>query len=87
MQQATPEELTAAGIDAAHPFAKSERRIGQPGRWRIGDDLVTRRGSDGGIVHSFGYFTPGQIAYRQAWAKAITAGISELIAPEAVTGH
>ena len=65
---ALSEELGEAGINADFPML-SEHRKGEPGRWRIGDDLVIRRGADGGIQHCIGYFTPSQVAARKAWAE------------------
>jgi len=75
-KHATPEELRAAGIDPEHPVASSERRRGEPGSWRVGDDLVTRRATDGGIVHHLGYFTPQQVANRRAWAEGLSSALA-----------
>lgn len=46
------------GINEECPML-SERRVGEPVRVRIGDDLVVRR-ADGGIEHSVGYFSDPQ---------------------------
>ena len=76
MQEASAEYLAAAGINAASPF-NSERRIGESVRVRIGDDLVTRRGIDGGMEICIGYFTKSQTLAREQWAR----NLSETLKP------
>lgn len=68
MQPATRDELHRAGIDPAQPML-SERRRGEAGCWRVGDDRITRTWR-GAIVHQIGYFSPAQIRARAAVARA-----------------
>ena len=69
--------LGAAGINADCPML-SERRKGEPGRWRIGEDLVIRRGEGGGIQHCIGYFTVSQVAARKAWSDEVFKAVGVL---------
>ena len=74
MQEASAEYLADVGINADSPF-NSERRIGDPVRVRIGDDLVTRRGHDGGMEICIGYFTKLQTDARKLWARQVAESV------------